>query len=144
MVRPLPQPDPPPPSHGLRRRGALWAALGVFAAVSWVANVVGLAEGGTPGEFVVIVNRQNPVTSATREFLGSAFLKKVSRWDGGEIIQPADQSIDLPVRRKFSEGVVRRPVGAVRAYRRSSGSSPSCDLPPLELDSRRRRSQATS
>jgi len=51
-----------------------------------------------------------------RKFLADAFLKKTTRWDDGELIRPVDQVPDSPVRRKFSEDVVKRSVAAVRSY----------------------------
>ena len=89
---------------------------------------------GPPDEFVIIVNRENPATFESREFVAKAFLKKTSRWDGGAAIQPADQGAESEVRRGFSQRVLGRPVSAVRAYwqqRIFSGR----DLPPVELDS---------
>jgi ABC-type phosphate transport system substrate-binding protein len=114
----------------LRRWGvvcALWAiALGVV--------VVARASETTPAAFVVVVNGQNATTSMSREFLAHAFLKKVSHWDGGEVIRPVDQRADSSVRGAFSGDVLRRTVGAVRSYwqqRIFSGG----ELPPPELDS---------
>jgi len=65
---------------------------------------------------VVIVNPGNPTHHVDRKFLADAFLKKTTRWDDGELIRPVDQLPDSPVRRKFSEDVVKRSVAAVRSY----------------------------
>lgn len=85
-------------------------------------------------DFLLIIHPGNPVDSASREFLTEAFLKKTTRWRDGTSIRPVDQRPDSPVRRKFSESVLRRSVPAIRNYwqqRIFSGR----DTPPPELDS---------
>jgi hypothetical protein len=94
---------------------------------------------GTPAraaesEFRIIVDSANTTTSATRETIVNAFLKTSSRWPDGEPIRPVDQRPDAPVRRTFSESILRRSVAAVRSYwqqRIFSGR----DVPPPELES---------
>jgi ABC-type phosphate transport system substrate-binding protein len=83
-------------------------------------------------EFVVIVNAANPASSAERKFLSDAFLKKTTRWRGGETIRPVDQSADSGVRRRFSEDVLERSVTAVRSYWQQVIFS-GRDVPPPEL-----------
>jgi ABC-type phosphate transport system substrate-binding protein len=85
-------------------------------------------------EYWVIVHRANPMTEATSELISEAFLKKTTRWRNGETIRPVDQPPSSGVRRRFSEGVLRRSVAAVRSYwqqRIFTGR----DVPPPELDS---------
>jgi hypothetical protein len=84
-------------------------------------------------DFVVIVNAQNTVSSAEHEFLSDAFLKKASRWPGGEAIHPVDLRPDSAVRRAFSASVLRRPVSAVRSYWQQCIFS-GRNVPPPELD----------
>jgi ABC-type phosphate transport system substrate-binding protein len=84
--------------------------------------------------YVVIVHPSNPATRADRKFLADAFLKKTTRWDQGEVIRPVDQTTDSPVRRKFSEEVIKRSVAAVRSYWQQVIFS-GRDVPPPELNS---------
>ena len=85
-------------------------------------------------EFVVIVHPTNPAGSLSREFLSDAFLKRTTRWEGGELIRPVDLHASSSVRRGFSARVLKRSVAAVRSYwqqRIFSGRG----VPPPELDS---------
>ncbi len=87
-----------------------------------------------PDEFRVIVSMHNPITSAPRDFVADVFLKRQSRWDDGEPVRPTDLRPESPVRRSFSERVLKRSVAAVRNYwqqRIFSGR----ELPPPELES---------
>jgi ABC-type phosphate transport system substrate-binding protein len=82
----------------------------------------------------VIVHASNPHTSRSREFVADAFLKKVTRWQDGEGIMPVDLKPTSATRRRFSEQLLKRSIGAVRSYwqqRIFSGR----DVPPPELDS---------
>jgi ABC-type phosphate transport system substrate-binding protein len=95
---------------------------------------VGRARADEPRPFRLIVHPSNPLKSAERAFVANAFLKKVTRWSEGEVIRAVDLRPDNPVRRRFTEGVLKRSVSAVRSYwqqRIFSGR----DLPPPELDS---------
>ena len=84
--------------------------------------------------FQIIVNPTNPVTSVERRFLLDAFLKKVTRWPHDELIRPADLDAASPVRRRFSEQVLKRSVAAVKSYWQQLVFS-GRDVPPPELDS---------
>jgi ABC-type phosphate transport system substrate-binding protein len=122
-----------PASSTLDRRRVVCAAVGVVLTLGRLARADSQLSVDA-GEFIVIVNHRNPASSASSEFLADAFLKKATRWDGGESIHPVDQSVESSVRRAFSAGVLRRSVGAVRAYwqqRIFSGR----DVPPPEVDS---------
>jgi hypothetical protein len=126
-----PPPVQAPASFGPRVRVALCAALGLVLGIGLAAR----ASAESPSsEFVIVVNRQNAATSVSREFLVDAFLKKASRWDGGETIRSVDQRADSSARNAFSSSILKRTVRAVRTYwqqRIFSGG----DLPPPELDS---------
>jgi ABC-type phosphate transport system substrate-binding protein len=115
-----------------RRRGLTLVGLCVAAAIVPCAS--GLARADEAAEFRVIVHPSNPLHAVARAHLADAFLKKVTRWHGGEVIRAVDLRADNPVRRRFSERVLKRSVGAVRSYwqqRIFSGR----DVPPPELDS---------
>jgi ABC-type phosphate transport system substrate-binding protein len=86
------------------------------------------------GTFRLIVNPTNPATSADRQFLLDAFLKRVTRWENGEAIRPVDLTGDSLVRRRFSAEVLGRSVGAVQSYWQQAIFS-GRDVPPPELES---------
>jgi ABC-type phosphate transport system substrate-binding protein len=91
-----------------------------------------LAEGGP--SYRIIVHPDNPTSKASRQFLANAFLKEVTRWDGGESLRPVDLKPQTTTRRRFSESILNRSVGAVKSYwqqRIFSGRG----VPPPELDS---------
>jgi ABC-type phosphate transport system substrate-binding protein len=116
---------------GRRRRVLALAALGLLLCVA-VRQAAARAD-ATP-EFRVIVNFDNSVTGLPRDFLADAFLKRTTRWSGGEVLRPVDQRSTAPVRQRFSDSVLHRSVAAVKNYwqqRIFSGR----DLPPPELDS---------
>jgi ABC-type phosphate transport system substrate-binding protein len=94
----------------------------------------GRAEAPRAADYLVIVNPANPASSAERRFLSDAFLKKTTRWSGGQLIRPVDQSADSAVRRRFSEEVLERSVTAVRSYWQQVIFS-GRDVPPPELTS---------
>jgi hypothetical protein len=106
---------------------------------AWIVTVVvdfeGAARADEPlPEFRVITHPDNPHRSVSRRFLADAFLKDVTRWEGGEPLHPVDLRSDSATRSSFSERVVKRSVAAVRSYwqqRIFSGRG----LPPPELNS---------
>jgi ABC-type phosphate transport system substrate-binding protein len=83
--------------------------------------------------FRVIVNSENPVSTANGNFVADAFLKKVNEWSDGLGLEPVDQKTNSETRRAFSLAVLGRSVAAVRTYwqqRVFSGRG----VPPPELD----------
>jgi hypothetical protein len=90
--------------------------------------------GASSGTFRVIANPANPTNVVEQKFVVDAFLKKISRWPSGSVIRPADQRPDSPVRRRFSEEVLKRPLPAVKSYWQQAVFS-GRDVPPPELDS---------
>ena len=69
-----------------------------------------------PLRFLVVVNPRSAESSTTREFLSDAFLKKTTRWPGGEQLRPVDLRPDSVTRSWFSDAILRRSVSAVRNY----------------------------
>ena len=119
------------PSPLPRPRFARRPFLALLACV-WLSPDGALA--GEAPAFRVIVHPSNPLRVAERELVAETFLKKTTRWPGGEQIRPVDLRPGDQVRRRFSEIVLKRSVGAVRSYwqqRIFSGR----DVPPPELDS---------
>ena len=113
-----------------------WSAFALTAAVTLIAItavVVPVSAESHAPVYRVIVNPNNPITSADREFLADAFLKKVVTWPDNDTIRPADLAENSPVRRRFSEEILRRSVSEVKGYwqqRIFSGR----DVPPPEFD----------
>lgn len=91
------------------------------------------AQGAAPPAYVVIVHPSNAATTLQRAFVEDAFLKKVTRWPNGDGVRPVDLGPDSPVRRRFSEDVLRRSVEAVRSYWQQIIFA-GRDIPPPELD----------
>jgi len=61
-----------------------------------------------------IVNAALPVTSIRRFALSDIFLKKTTRWPGGQAAVPADQSAVSGIRAAFTKRVHERSVEAVQ------------------------------
>jgi hypothetical protein len=118
-----------PPRGGWRFACAVLGAVLVIVVVAATASAQSSSD-----EVYVVVNRRNPAASVSREFLTDAFLKRASRWDGGEMIRPVDQRADAASRRLFSSGILRRPVRAVQNYWQQHIFAGGA-LPPPELDS---------
>jgi hypothetical protein len=117
----------------------------VITVAAALAVALAAALGGAPSGYAgaptaaapayrIICHPGNPTTVVERSFVEDAFLKKVRAWPGGEALRPVDQTPESPVRRRFSEEVLRRPVDAVRAYWQQHIFS-GRDVPPPELDS---------
>lgn len=115
--------------RGHQRRTLLRAGLALLLTKLSRAR----AAEGPPPPFRLVVHPSFPERAVERYFLADAFLKKTTRWPNGELIRPADLKATSPVRKVFSERVLKRSVGAVRSYwqqRIFSGR----DVPPPELD----------
>ena len=116
-------------------RGARWISALALATTLLAFVWAGSARAGRPGGgYQLIVNPRNPNSAADRKFVEDAFLKKITRWSGGETIQPVDLAPDSPTRRAFSGSVLKRSVEAVKSYWQARIFS-GRDVPPPELDS---------
>jgi ABC-type phosphate transport system substrate-binding protein len=115
----------------MRPVSALAPVLVVLAVAAMCATV--FAQPRPLVSYVVIVNPSNQTTALDRAFLEDAFLKKVTRWSSEDVIRPADLVSGSPVRRQFTEDILRRSVEAVKGYwqqRIFSGR----DVPPPEFE----------
>ena len=115
------------PSVSIRR------GIVLFLIAAATGLVVVPSPAGETAGFRVIVNAQNPVSSANTSFVADAFLKKVNEWSDAQHLQPVDQKASSEPRRAFSLTVLGRSVAAVRTYwqqRVFSGRG----VPPPELD----------
>lgn len=121
------------PLHKSRRKNlALRWACGVVAsmAILFLAAREWAHAGAAP--YFVIVHASNPVGSIERAFVARSFLKTVKTWPQGQAIEPVDLDIGSETRRRFSDGVLGRSVGAVRNYWLQLIFS-GRDVPPPEL-----------
>ncbi|HTE45606.1 MAG TPA: hypothetical protein VK636_10210 [Gemmatimonadaceae bacterium] len=66
--------------------------------------------------FVLVVNQANPITSLKGKDASQFFLRKRTKWPGGQAVQPVDQTESSPVRRKFSDAVHGMDVPSVKSY----------------------------
>ncbi len=82
-----------------------------------IALVLGPAAGSKAADdFVVIVHPSVTGANMRRADLAAVFLRKATRWGGGIPAVPVDQSGTSPVRKAFSESVVKMAVGEVVQY----------------------------
>ena len=102
----------------------------IFALV-YVAAGTGGARGAEG--FRIIVNPDNPVSSLERRFLTDVYLKKATRWANDEAIRPVDLGPGSPIRRAFSDDVLKRSVSAIKSYWQQMVFS-GRGVPPPELD----------
>jgi hypothetical protein len=114
------------------RRLILFAALGLLVSAASVRAQS--ASPPPPPPYRVIVHPKNPTTAISRKLLGELFLKKSTRWGHDVVVRPVDQLVSAPVRRRFSEAVLKRSVAAVKSYWQQAIFS-GRDVPPPELDS---------
>jgi ABC-type phosphate transport system substrate-binding protein len=91
------------------------------------------AASGADG-FRIIVNPDNPIGSLDRRFLTDVYLKKTTRWPSDEAIRPVDLGPGSPIRRAFSDDVLKRSVSAIKSYWQQMVFS-GRGVPPPELDS---------
>jgi hypothetical protein len=112
-----------------------WQTMAVCALA---AVVVGLGQASSSAadrqEFVVIVQRSNPITAVDQEFLRAVFLRKAVRWSSGEAIRPIDLPKSVVARERFTRDVLGKTPAQLRNFwvqRIFSGT----DIPPPEAES---------
>ena len=66
--------------------------------------------------FVIIVHKDNPINEISRKELSKYFLKKITKWNNGERINPVDLYADDPLRNSFSRLVHNRDTHSIKAY----------------------------
>ena len=119
-------------ASGSGRHGRRAFVVGVCAqAAAWAMSRRAAADAPA---FRVIVHPDNPQSSATRDFVADAFLRKTSDWPDGHGIRPVDLPASSATRGRFSEAVLKRSVAAVKHYWQQiifSGRG----VPPPELES---------
>jgi hypothetical protein len=109
----------------------VWALGAVVLVLS--LRLFAHAAAPAPG-YRIICHSAGAGGSVDRQFIEDAFLRKSRFWPSGGAIRPVDLTQASPVRRQFSDEILRRPVEAIRRYwqqRIFAGR----DLPPPELES---------
>ena len=66
--------------------------------------------------YKVIVNKDNPVSELTKDKVSKLFLKKTTKWEDGNKVQPIDLFSDSNIRKKFSKEIFGKTVAAIKAY----------------------------
>jgi ABC-type phosphate transport system substrate-binding protein len=105
-------------------------AVLAVAAVSSTAGAPSLAS-AEETSFRVIVHPSNPADEVTRRELSELFLKKTSRWPGGEAVHPVEPPEGSMTRAYFLSSVVGKSAFAVKMFwnRRVFEGR---DVPPVE------------
>ncbi len=98
------------------RRERMRAKSLIFSFIFLMTLAVFLGEAIAAKGWVVIVNKANPITEASKDEVAKWFLKKKTTWENGQKILPVDQSPSSPVRKAFSKEVLGKSVSAVRRY----------------------------
>lgn len=92
-------------------RTLAWAAI-VLAAVA-------LRPGDATAQtapYVIVVHRENQVSTISRADAAAFFLKRVGRWPGGTEARPVNQLRGSPIAVAFSAGVLHQAPSVVEAY----------------------------
>jgi len=83
-------------------------------------------------EFIVIVNKANPIESLTKTELNDIFLKKELRWKSGEKIQPVNIVYSSELREIFTRSIHQKTVNQIRSFWQQSIYSGK-QVQPIEL-----------
>ncbi len=75
-----------------------------------------IVSGQNPGQYIIVVNNSNEVTTISRKDLSKLFLKKKTRWNSGKEVLPVDLLETSRIRDRFSQDIHRRPLAKVKAY----------------------------
>lgn len=89
------------------------------------------------GDFLVIVNADNGVTSLSHRELSKLFLKKQTTWPSGVAVTPVDQVESAAIRVAFTDQVHKRPLTVLQKYwlkQAFSGTSVKPDEKPSDSD----------
>lgn len=84
--------------------------------------------------FKVIVHKDNPVTSLSKDDFSNMLLKKKTRWDHGAPVSPADLDAKSTVRADMSKDVHGRSVSSIKNFWQRQIFS-GREVPPPEMPS---------
>jgi ABC-type phosphate transport system substrate-binding protein len=91
-------------------------AIATVVMLLWAATSSTDASPGATREFVVIVNKQNPLSELSTVKLRTVFLRRISRWPWGAEIQPVDLSDGSALRRNFAREVLDSTLAQLEIY----------------------------
>ena len=80
--------------------------------------------------FKVVVNDSNPATAMSKTEISRLLLKKTTRWERGNKVEPVDQLPKSSVRVAFSQAVLGKDVAAIKSYWQTKLFSGSATPPP--------------
>jgi ABC-type phosphate transport system substrate-binding protein len=84
--------------------------------------------------FVVVVHRENQVSTISRGDAAAYFLKRSLKWPGGADVRPVNQPGGSPITAAFSVGVLHRAPNVVEAYWQQQIFSGRATPPPERPD----------
>ena len=87
-----------------------------FLIVLVMLLLIGSLFSQTNMSFKIIVNNDNPVSQLTKDNVSKLLLKKTTKWDDGQKVEPVDLKADSNVRMSLSKTVHGKSVSAVKAY----------------------------
>ena len=67
-------------------------------------------------QVTVIVNADNPITSASQEQVANYFLKKETSWSNGMKVVPVYQEETSSIHAQFAKRIIGKTVSALKAY----------------------------
>ena len=109
---------------------------GIGGAVLLLVVSVAVPSQAAAGDFQVIVNSSNPVSSLNRRAVSRLFLKKERAWSHGDAVTPVDRPTHSSVRLAFSKNLHGKSPTAIKAYWQQQIFS-GRGVPPQQLESDR-------
>ena len=94
--------------------GLACLALGVTAQAQGKATQEKAA--ATDRGYKVVIHTKNPTVEMVAKDVAKLFLRKIKRWDHGELVLPVDLRDDHPARSAFTAGVHNKSVSAIQSY----------------------------
>jgi ABC-type phosphate transport system substrate-binding protein len=95
-------------------RKIILAAFALLVVATVVPRPEALAQNAAG--FVVVVHRQNPVSSLTRSEVSRIFMTQTRRWGNGQGVQPVDLAGGSAVRAQFSQRIHGRSALSVTNF----------------------------
>jgi ABC-type phosphate transport system substrate-binding protein len=82
----------------------------------------------------IIVNKDNDISSISKDQLSRFFLKKSTKWDNGNKVTPVDLTTNSDARESFTKRIHGKSVSAINAYWQKKIFTGK-GVPPVELQS---------
>ena len=105
-----------------------------FVALAAILLAVVLPPAFAQSGFKVIVHRDNPVTSLSKDDFSNMLLKKKTRWDNGVSVSPVDLDSKSPIRADMSKEAHGRSVSSIKNFWQRQIFS-GREVPPPEMSS---------